>query len=103
MDGDCDHGGVGDDPDRERYRRLPPRVHPTGTEHDVTPPSPPPEDKYSNPLTFEGGIQGYSAIADYLTTTPRNSPRRVMLRVIFGVSTLAAALYVAYQLIDAVL
>lgn len=94
---------MGEDPDRERYRRLPPRVRPTGTEHDVTPPAPPPEDRYANPLTTEGGIKGYSVIADYLTSTPRNSPRRVMLRVIFGGSALAAALYVAYQWIDAAL
>jgi hypothetical protein len=95
--------GVGKDRDTGRFRRLPPRVRPTGTEHDVTPPAPAPEAAYANPLTPEGGIDGYAAIAEYLTSTPRNSPRRVMLRVIYGVSTLAALLYVAYQVVGALL
>lgn len=95
--------GVGEDRDKGRFRRLPSRVRPTGTEHDVTPPAPAPETKYGSPLTQEGTIQGYSAIADYLTSTPRNSPRRVMLRVIYRVSALAALLYVAYQVLGALL
>jgi hypothetical protein len=95
--------GVGEDRDKGRFRRLPPHVRPTGTEHDVTPPAPAPEATYANPLIPEGGIAGYAAIAEYLTSTPRNSPRRVMLRVIYRVSALAALLWIAYRIVRALL
>jgi hypothetical protein len=82
-----------EEPSRSRFRRLPPRVRPTGSEQDVTPPQPVPEVKYTSPLSPAGGVQAYEQLADYMTTAPRRSWRRTVALVVVGLGLLAVVLY----------
>jgi hypothetical protein len=84
---------VDDETDGGQYRRLPPRIRPTGTEHDVSTPAPSREVKYVNGLSPLGGVQAAEQVADYLTSTPRGSWRRTALLVALGLWLLAFALY----------
>lgn len=84
---------VDDETDGSPYRRLPPRVRPTGTEHDVSTPAPVSEVKYVSGLSPAGGVQAYEQLADFLTTAPRRSGRRIAVLVILGLGFLALALY----------
>ncbi|GAA4471299.1 hypothetical protein [Phytohabitans houttuyneae] len=79
-------------PDRSRFRRLPPRVRPTGTEHDVTPPPAAPEVKYTSPFSPAGNVQAYEQLADYMTTEPRRSVRRIVALAIIGAGLLMVVL-----------
>ncbi|MDI6098855.1 hypothetical protein QLQ12_09610 [Actinoplanes sp. NEAU-A12] len=81
-----------DEADGSRYRRLPPRVPPTGTEHDVSPPSPMSEVKYVSGLSPAGSVQAYEQLAEYVTTTPRGSWRRAAILVVLGLGLLTLAL-----------
>jgi hypothetical protein len=76
-----------------RYRQLPPRVRPTGTEQDVSPPPPSPEVKYVSGLSPAGGVQAYEQLADYMTTAPRTSWRRTSVLIILGLGLLALMLH----------
>jgi hypothetical protein len=81
---------VDERPDGNRYRRLPPRVRPTGTEQDVSPPQPVSEVKYVSALSPAGGVQAYEQLADYMTTAPRRSGRRIVALAILGLGLLGA-------------
>ena len=85
--------GVDEEPDRSRFRRLPPRVRPSGSEQDVSPPQPVSEVKYTSSLSPAGGVQAYEQLADYMTTAPRRSWRRTVALVVVGLGLLAAVLY----------
>ncbi|HET6530257.1 MAG TPA: hypothetical protein VFH03_06515 [Actinoplanes sp.] len=76
-----------------RYRRLPPRVRPSGTGHDVSTPVPVPEVKYVSPLSPAGRVEAYEQLADHLVTTPRGSVRRIVAVVVLGLGLLALLLY----------
>jgi hypothetical protein len=84
---------VDDETEGSQYRRLPPRIRPTGTEHDVSPPAPVREVREVNGLSPAGGVEAAEQVADYLTSTPRGSWRRTALLVVLGVGILAFALY----------
>jgi hypothetical protein len=84
--------GMDEEPGADKYRRLPPRVRPTGTEQDVSPPAPTAEVKYVSHLSPAGGVQAYEQLAEYMTTAPRRSGRRIAALVIVGLALLAVVL-----------
>lgn len=84
---------VDDATEGSQYRRLPPRIRPTGTEHDVSTPAPVREVRYVNGLSPAGGVEAAERVADYLTSTPRGSWRRTALLVALGLGLLGFALY----------
>ncbi|MEJ3748560.1 hypothetical protein WEI85_35425 [Actinomycetes bacterium KLBMP 9797] len=81
-----------------RFRRLPPRVRPTGTEQDVSGPPPTREVKPVSALSPAGGVQAYEQVADYLAGAPRASWRRTALLVVLGLNGLALLAYALYQM-----
>lgn len=83
---------VDEETDAGQYRRLPPRVRPTGTEHDVTPPAPVSEVKYVSSLSPAGTVAAYQQVADYLITAPRRSGRRIAVLAVIGLGLIAIAL-----------
>ena len=81
-----------DGADSSQYRRLPPRVPPTNTESDVSPPAPATETKYVHSLSPAGSVQAYEQITDYMTTTARGGRLRTAILVILGLVFLAVVL-----------
>lgn len=81
-----------------RFRRLPPRVRPTGSEHDVSDPPPTPEVAPVSALSPAGEVQAYEQVAGYLVSAPRASWRRIVVLVVLGLNALGLLAYALYQM-----
>ena len=80
--------GVDGEPGGNPYRRLPPRVRPTGSEQDVSPPPPLPEVKETVSFTPAGQVRAYEQLAEAATSAPRRSWPRAVVLAILGLNVL---------------
>jgi hypothetical protein len=80
---------VNDETETGPHHRLPPRIRPTGTSHDVTPPAPATEVKYVSSISPAGEMQAYEQAATFLTGTARGRRLRTGLLIILGLVAIA--------------
>ncbi|GAA4735873.1 hypothetical protein [Phytohabitans rumicis] len=77
-----------DERDGNPYRRLPPRIRPTGSEQDVTPPQAVPEVRSTNPFSPAGQVEAYGQMADFAIRTPKRDWRRTLLLAVLALGPL---------------